>query len=224
MEWEALFMNEPEIIRVLSVDDHELLRRGIRFSLLSFDDLELVGEAASGEEALVVCAETRPDVVLMDMKLTGEMEGIVAIKAIREGFPKVQVIALSSFFDRNLVQGAMQAGAIGYLVKGVSGEELAEAIRGAHAGRPALATEALEVLVQPAGSEGKVVQELTNREREVLAFLVEGLSNAEIAAQLHITVSAVKYHVSNILSKLGASNRTEAAALARRQGLVSKPD
>ena len=217
-------MNEPEIIRVLSVDDHELLRHGIRFSLLSFDDLELVGEAANGEEALVLCAEVRPDVVLMDMKMTGEMDGIAAIKAIREDFPQVQIVALSSFFDRKLVQGAMQAGAIGYLVKGVSGDELAEAIRRAHAGRPALATEALEILVQPAGSEGKAVQELTNREREVLAFLVEGLSNAEIAAQLHITVSAVKYHVSNILSKMGASNRTEAAALARHQGLISKPD
>jgi NarL family two-component system response regulator LiaR len=217
-------MNEPESIRVLSVDDHELLRRGIRFSLLSFDDLELVGEAASGKEALVVCAETRPDVVLMDMKLTGEMDGIAAIQTIRESFPQVQVVALSSFFDRKLVQGAMQAGAIGYLVKGVSGEELAEAIRGAHAGRPALATEAVNVLVQPAELEGKPIREMTNREGEVLAFLVEGLSNAEIAAQLHISVSAVKYHVGNILSKLGASNRTEAAALARRQGLGSRSD
>jgi NarL family two-component system response regulator LiaR len=215
-------MNEQESIRVLSVDDHELLRRGIQFALLSFDDLDLVGEAASGDEALALCAEIRPDVVLMDMKLTDEMDGIAATRAIRAGFPLIQVLVLSSFFDRKLVQGAMQAGAIGYLVKGVSGEDLAEAIRAAHAGRPALAMEALEILVQPAGSEGKVVQELTNREREVLAFLVEGSSNAEIAAQLHITVSAVKYHVSNILSKLGAANRTEAAALARRQGLVSR--
>lgn len=217
-------MSETDTIRVLCADDHELLRRGIQFALLSFDDLELVGEAANGEEALALCEETSPDVVLMDMKMTGEMDGIVAVQAIREGFPKVQVVALSSFFDRKLVQGAMQAGAIGYLVKGVSSEELAEAIRGAHAGRPVLATETVDALVQPAGSEGKPLQELTNREREVLAFLVEGLSNAEIAAQLHISVSAVKYHVSNILSKLGAANRTKAAALARRQGLFSEPD
>jgi NarL family two-component system response regulator LiaR len=217
-------MTESESIRVLSVDDHELLRRGIRFSLLSFDDLELVGGAANGEEALEKCAEKSPDVVLMDIFLTGDADGIAAIKEIRERFPQVHVIALSSFFDRNLVQNAMRAGAIGYLVKGVSGEELAEAIRAAHAGRPVLGTEAVNALVQPAESESWPGHDLTSREREVLALLVEGLSNAEIAAQLHVTVATAKYHVSNILSKLGASNRTEAAALARHHGLVSKSD
>ena len=217
-------MNETEAIRVLSVDDHELLRRGIRFSLLSFDDLDLVGGAASAEEALAMCEQTRPDVVMMDMKMTGEMDGVAAIGAIREGFPEIKVVALSSFFDRELVQSAIQAGAIGYLVKGISGDELAQAIRAAHAGRPALTAEAVNALVQPAELESKPNYDLTNREQEVLTFLVEGLSNAQIAAQMHVTVAAVKYHVSNILSKLGATNRTEAAALARKYGLVSKPD
>jgi NarL family two-component system response regulator LiaR len=184
----------------------------------------LVGEAANGDEALLMCAETSPDVVLMDMHLTSELDGIAAIRGIRERFPQVQVVALSSFFDRDLVQNAMQAGAIGYLVKGVSGEELADSIRAAHAGRPVLGTEAVNALVRPAESKSGPGHDLTSREQEVLAFLVKGLSNAEIAAQLHVSVSAVKYHVSNILSKLGATNRTEAAALARRNGLVSNFD
>jgi NarL family two-component system response regulator LiaR len=217
-------MSEKEVIRVLTVDDHELLRRGIRFSLLSFDDLELAGEADSGEEALNICEEILPDVVLMDMHLTGEMDGVATTRALRERYPQMQVIALSSFYDRDLVQGAMQAGAIGYLVKGVSGEELAQAIRAAHAGRSVLDAEALDALIQPAAPATQLGHDLTKREREVLAFLVEGLSNAEIAGQLYVSVAAVKYHVSNILSKLGATNRTEAAALARQHGLVSKPD
>lgn len=217
-------MSELKTIRVLCVDDHELLRHGIRFSLLSFDDLELVGEAADGEEALSICAETNPDVVLMDMYLSGDMDGIDAIRAIRERFPLIQVVALSSFYDRRLVQNAMQVGAIGYLVKGVSGAELAEAIRAAYAGRPALATEALDALVRTTKSEPKPGHDLTPRELEVLAFLAEGLTNAEIAAQIHISVAAVKYHVSNILSKLGVTNRTEAAALARKHGLTPTSD
>jgi len=215
-------MGKRENIRVLSVDDHELMRRGIRFSLLSVEDIDLVAEAQSGEEALSLCDEVRPDVVLMDMYLTGSMDGIATTRSIRERCPQVQVLALSSFFEKGLVQGAMQAGAIGYLVKGVSGAELADAIRAAYAGRPTLTSEAVEVLIDPTRPQSRLGNDLTERELEVLALLVEGLSNAEIADRLYLSVAAIKYHVSNILSKLGASNRTEAVVLAMEHNLVPK--
>ena len=218
-------MSETNTIRVLTVDDHQLLRRGIRFSLMSVDDIELVAEAHNGEEALHLCDEAQPDVVLMDMHLAGDMDGVAATRAIRSHHPQVQVLALSSFHDRDLVQSTMQAGAIGYLVKGVSVEELANAIRAAHAGRPTLAVEAVEVLVEPAApTPPHLGHDLTEREREVLALLAEGLSNAQIGARLHLSVAAVKYHVSGILSKLEAANRTEAAVLAREHDLVPKPE
>ena len=213
-------MSEPSPIQLITVDDHELLRRGIRFSLLAVDDIELIGEADSAEEAIRMCEAVRPDVVLMDMRMPGPMGGLEAIRIICHRCPQVKVLALSSFFDRDLVQGAMQAGAVGYLVKGIPGEELADAIRAAHAGRPTLAKEAVEALVQPAPHMPTLGYDLTEREREVLTLLVQGQSNAQIADSLTVTVAAVKFHVSNILSKLGAANRTEAAALAREHGLV----
>ena len=213
-------MSEKEPIRVICVDDHELLRKGIRFSLLSIEDIELVGEASDGEKALHLCEDLQPDVVLMDMRMTGEMDGIAATQTIRERFPQIQVLVVSSFHDRELVQRAMQAGAIGYLVKGGSIQELQDAIRKAYVERPTLAPEAVEALVQPPQSEYKSLVELTEREVEVLALLVEGLSNAQIAEKLFLSVAAVKYHVSNILSKLGAANRTEAAAIAHQYELL----
>ena len=208
-------------IRVLTVDDHELLRRGIRFALLAVDDLNLVGEAQDGDEAIRLCQELRPDVVLMDMRLAGDMDGIEATRAIRTTCPFAQVIILSSFHDNKLVQGAIQAGAIGYLIKGVSGDALCDAIRAAAAGKPALDPEALEDLAQPASSGLEVGHDLTRRERDVLQLLTAGMSNPEIATKLHLSVSAVKYHVSNIFSKLGVNNRTEAATIAFEQKLLS---
>jgi NarL family two-component system response regulator LiaR len=206
-------------IRVMTVDDHEILRGGIRFLLLAFDDIEVVGEAQSGEDALKLCGQVEPDVVLMDMMMPG-MDGVETTRAFREQYPQVKVLALTSFHGGELVHGAMQAGAVGYLLKGVSMDDLAEAIRAAHADRPTLAAEAVQALVQAGQPAEKMGDDLTDRERQVLALLVEGRSNAEIAERLFVSVAAAKYHVSSILSKLGAANRTEAATLALQHKLV----
>jgi NarL family two-component system response regulator LiaR len=215
-------MGESDQIRVMTVDDHEILRGGIRFLLLAFDDIELVGEAHSGEEALRLCDQVQPDVVLMDIMMPG-MDGVETTKALRKQYPHVQVLVLTSFHNGDLVHSVMQAGAVGYLLKGVSMDELAEAIRATYAGRPTLAPEAVQALVQSAGSPLKLGDDLSDREREVLALLVQGLSNPEIAEHLIVSTAAVKYHVSSILSKLGAANRTEAVAVALQHHLVPKP-
>jgi two-component system, NarL family, response regulator LiaR len=206
-------------IRVMLVDDHTMVRRGLATFLKVFDDLELVGEAAGGEAAVQLCERIRPDVVLMDMVMP-EMDGATATRVIRQRFPSVQVIALTSFTEEDLVQRAIQAGAIGYLIKDVSAEELAEAIRAAHAGRGTLSPAALQVLIRTSGRSPAPGADLTSREREVLALMAEGLSNTEIAKKLIVSPSTIKSHVSNILSKLEVTSRTEAAALAIRLRLV----
>ena len=207
-------------IRVVIVDDHDMVRRGLAAFLKAKSDLELVGEARDGQEALRVCEELLPDVVLMDLVMP-EMSGAEATHAIREGCPDVQVIALTSFEDRELVQEVLQAGAISYLLKNVSADDLADAIRAAYAGRPTLAPEAAQALIQTT-SEGPVLgHDLTPREREVLGLMVEGLTNPEIAERLVVSRSTAKAHVSNILSKLGASNRAEAISLALQHKLVT---
>lgn len=211
---------ESHPIRVLLVDDHPMVRRGLATFLKIFDDFELAGEAADGNEALARCAQVNPDVVLMDLVMP-EMDGATATRAIRQQFPDVQVLALTSFKDVQLVQNVLQAGAIGYLLKDVSADELAQAIRAAHAGRATLAPEAAQALVHAATQPPTPGFDLTERERAVLALLVEGLNNTQIAAQLFVSPSTVKSHVSNLLSKLGVASRTEAATLAMRHGLVA---
>jgi NarL family two-component system response regulator LiaR len=206
-------------IRVMIVDDHSIVRRGLSAVLRTFADLELVGEARNGQEAVDVCPQLQPDVILMDL-IMPELGGVEATRAIRRQCPDVQVIALTSFQEKELVQEALQAGAISYLLKNVSGEDLADAIRAANAGRSILAPEAVQALVQSSEPEPAYSYELTPREQEVLALLVTGLNNAEIAARLDISPSTAKAHVSNILSKLGVSSRAEAISLALQQKLV----
>ena len=205
-------------IRVMLVDDHTMVRRGLATFLKIFDDLQLVGEADSGEAAIQLSAEVLPDVILMDMVLPA-MDGAAATRAIRQRFPQVQVIALTSFKTGELVRNALEAGAIGYLLKDVSADELVRAIRAAHAGRSTLSPEVALTLVE-AVNPPRPGLSLTGRELEVLALMVDGLNNTQIAAKLTVSPSTIKSHVSNILSKLGVASRTEAVTLALRSRLI----
>ena len=212
-------MTDSQPIRVMLVDDHTMVRRGLTTFLKVYDDLELVGEAADGEAALQLCARVLPDVILMDM-LMPDMDGVTATDLIRQRFPTVQVIALTSFKEEKLVQDALQAGAIGYLLKDVSAETLAQAIRAAYAGRSTLSPEASQVLVHAATKPLPLGHDLTEREQEVLILMVAGLNNTEISEKLGVSPSTIKSHVSHILAKFDVPSRTEVVALAVRYGLV----
>jgi NarL family two-component system response regulator LiaR len=201
------------------VDDHAVVRSGLSAFLMVYDDLEFVGEASSGEEAVRRCKDFSPDVVLMDLVMPG-MDGAQATQTIREMCPDIQVIALTSFKEDDLVQRTLRAGAIGYLLKNVSAGELVSAIRAAHAGRPTLAPEAAHVLIHASQSPPALGSDLTTREQEILSLMVAGLSNPEIAEKLVVSRSTVKFHVSSILSKLGVSSRTQAVTLALQNKLV----
>lgn len=213
-------MIQTNLIRVMLVDDHAVVRSGLATFLMTCDDMELVGEAASGEQAISMCEKSKPDVVLMDLVMPG-MDGATATQKLRERCPHIQVIVLTSFKEQELVQGALKAGAIGYLLKDVTADELANAIRAAYAGKPTLAPEAAQALIQATRMPAeKIGFDLTEREKEVLALMVEGLNNNQIAKHLVISVSTAKFHVSSVLSKLRASSRTEAVALALQNNLV----
>ena len=209
-------------IRVLIVDDHPMVLDGLQLFISMSAGMECVGQATSGEEAIALCETLQPDVVLMDLLMPG-MGGIQAIQTIRARRPGVQVIALTSFAEPDLVQQALKAGAIGYVLKNVRSAELADAIRSAQSRRSVMAPEATEALVQAMHRDRPAVFDLSERELEVLGLLVEGLTNAEIAARLWVVESTVRFHVSNLLSKLGARNRAEAVRIAFEHRLVSSP-
>ncbi len=204
-------------IRLMIVDDHDMVRRGLASFLSTSIDIELVGEAADGEEAVRVCEQVTPDIVLMDLMMP-KLDGIQATRMIKKKFPNTQVIALTSYQEKELVHQVIMEGAISYLLKNVTGEELIDAIRKGCAGKPTMAPEITQALYRDQfPSPG---DDLTQREKEVLALIVEGLSNPEIASRLIISRSTARAHVSNILNKLGVTNRGEAITLALRNKLI----
>jgi DNA-binding NarL/FixJ family response regulator len=220
-------MQQPPV-RVFVVDDHAVVRRGLRAYLESVDDMEMVGEAADGREALegiaaLAAAGGLPDVVLMDLLMPG-MDGVTATAAITERHPDLAVVAMTSFTQADMVHGALQAGAAGYLLKDAEADEVAAAIRAACRGEvhldPAIAKQLTRSLVAP---KPQAADALTDREREVLVLVAQGLSNQQIADSLVISERTARTHVSNILGKLGVASRTQAALLAIREGIAPAP-
>jgi NarL family two-component system response regulator LiaR len=205
------------------VDDHSIVRSGLTAFLMAYDDLSLVAEAEDGEDAIRQCERVRPDVILMDLQMP-VMDGPTATRIIRERYPDTQVLVLTSYKEDTLIQEALKAGAMGYLLKNVTTDELANAIRTVRCGRPVLAAEATRALIQAAARQDEPVLggDLTEREREVLHLMVKGRDNSQIAEKLFISQATVKFHVSNILSKLQASSRTEAVVIALDHKLVPK--
>jgi DNA-binding NarL/FixJ family response regulator len=206
-------------IRVLIADDHFLVRDGLKVFLKNHRDIEVVGEAADGKRAVELCAALQPDVVLMDLVMP-VMDGTTAIKLIHQRDPRIRILALTSFQERRLVEEAVQAGAAGFLYKDCAPEELVQAIRTVHAGHPSLSPSATEALMQAVARPAESVPDLSPRELEVLALVTKGATNAEIAKALMLSLSTVGFHISNIIGKLGASNRTQAVSIARRYRLI----
>ncbi|MGW7578822.1 response regulator [Streptomyces sp. NPDC054765] len=207
-------------IRVLLVDDHQVVRRGLRTFLEVQDDIEVVGEASDGAEGIAAAEELRPHVVLMDVKMPG-MDGIEALRRLRELDNPARVLVVTSFTEQRTVVPALRAGAAGYVYKDIDPEALAGAIRSVHAGHVLLQPEVAGALLTPEennGGQGRGTS-LTDREREVLALIADGRSNREIARALVLSEKTVKTHVSNILMKLDLADRTQAALWAVRHGI-----
>ncbi|WP_026961344.1 response regulator [Alicyclobacillus herbarius] len=224
-------MNEGRVIRLLIVDDHPMVREGLRVFLQLSEDIQVVGEAATGEVAVQLAGEVHPDVVLMDLVMPGACDGVATIREITRRHPDIRIIALTSFQERDRTVGAIQAGATGYLQKDVSPEDLVTAIRQAALGRAVLDPLALDALrgggprsETPPVGEGtgapRLREPLTEREQDVLQALARGMSNKEIAAALGIAEKTVKVHISHILGKLDVYDRTQAVLTATRLGLI----
>jgi len=213
-------MNTSCAIQVLLVDDHNVVRSGLATFLSAYEDLKLVGEAKNGIEALNFCHKQIPDVILMDLMMP-VMDGIAATRTILADYPDIKIIAMTSFDEANLVHDVLAAGAISYLLKNITADELVKAIRDAVSGRSTLAPEAARVLIEATRLTKQPPCDLTEREMEVLQLVVQGQSNQQIANAMVITVATVKAHVSGILAKLQVSSRAEAIAYAIKHKIVS---
>ncbi len=213
-------MNTASTIQVLLVDDHNVVRSGLATFLKAYADLKLIGEAKNGVEAIRFCRQMKPDVILMDLKMP-EMDGVAATQAILTEFPEIKIIAMTSFDEADLVHDVLAAGAIGYLLKNITADELAKAIRDAASGKSTLSPEAARVLIQATRPTKQPTCDLTEREMDVLRLVAQGKSNQQIADAMVITLATVKAHVSNILDKLQVSSRSEAIAYAIKNKIVS---
>lgn len=212
-------MSETQPIKVMIVDDHPIVRDGLKNMLLAFDDLLLVGEATDGAEAVACCRQHQPDVILMDLYMP-VMDGLAATRAILGTCPYSRIVILTSYLEESLVQSALEAGAAGYLLKNAAIDTLADAVRTAYADQPVLSPEATKALIHAKTGSAKPGSDLSARELEVLALIVQGLNNDEIAERLVISPATVRHHVSACLQKLGAANRAQAAVLATKHQMI----
>jgi NarL family two-component system response regulator LiaR len=215
-------MPDAQLIRILLVDDHALVRSGLKNFIYGYEWMEPVGEASNGQEAVEFCRSNPVDVILMDMVMP-VMDGVQATRQILEQNPSIKIVILTSFLEQDMVQQALRAGAIGYILKNVSADDLAKAIRSAYEGHSTLAPEATEALVQATRNQHQPGADLTEREREVLSYLAMGFSNSEISHKLSVSLATVKFHLSNIYTKLGVNNRVEAVTTALEFNLIEKP-
>jgi NarL family two-component system response regulator LiaR len=212
-----------QAIKVMIVDDHSLVRNGIKYTLQTFKDMTLVSEAGGGAEALALCRETLPDVVLMDLILE-DMDGISVTKTIRQELPSTQVIVLTSYHNKTLVEAAIQAGAAGYLLKSISAQELAQAIRAAHDGSSKYTStyddKVIELIFQASTQPNTASIQFSQRQEDILKLIARGCTNTQIAKRLCISAHTVRYHTSVIYERLCVANRAEAVAFAIQHGLV----
>lgn len=214
-------MNKKKKIKILIADDHSITRQGLKTALSVYDDLEVAGEAANGKEAVEICRKTGPDVILMDLEMP-VLGGIEATGTIRDRYPDIRVIALTSFSGKKMIKGALRAGAISYIQKNILADELAQVIRDAYRGKSNLSSEAADAVIHEIAKKPEDGYGLSAREIEVLSLAARGLSNKEIASRLSLSVHTVKFHMRNIMSKLGAHTRSEAAVKAVKEGLLDQ--